>query len=464
MSRLPPFPRGQPPDTYPAYGSRNDAYDRDYRSDRAGRDDYRYRVDEYDRPRSPPRPMYQFNGNNRRDERPTYDDHRYPQRYDDRGPGPTYNNHPPPRNEPASFTFRQEAPPNVDFRNADKYRRSPPRQRRRQDDRATRNNNQRGRSNFRGRGGVRLAADREFLKGNRAPTPELLEGMNGDESTTRYKDVDEMSDSDEADMEGSEDDNLNEHPRKRQLREEGNQPQWSNPDPYTALPPIDETLRQKKDMVKMIRKARVTSDGNAKKDTVASDFISFNFGDDDDDEEGEIGEEDEQEYEPPPAAPSQPINNGVSTSLSSRITLAPQAPTIAKKNTLSNGVEKATTTPSVKTESQATKTENQTDHTNGTTETSSTTIDLTADPPPISRKPAAPKPTQVAMNNGDSLGSRKRTRDDQLKPAPRIHDSQKGKKAPVSGGIVRQWQASVASNPTPWVEIDHSDTHNMGFW
>lgn len=466
MSRQPPFPRGQPPDRYPAYRDRDDRYDRDYYDGRNGQYDYAPRRDDYNRPRSPP-PMYEFRGNSSRyDDRSGYDDRSYPPpappRYEERAPGPDRNGY-PSRNEPAPFSFRQEAPPNVDFRNADKYRRSPPRTRNRQDDRPARNNNQRGgRNNFRGRGGVRLAADREFLRGNRAPTPELLEGMNGDEAATKYKDFDELSDSDEADMEGSEDDNLDSRPSKRQAQEEGDRPKWSNPDPYTALPPVDETLRKKKDMVKLIRKARVTGDGSAKADTAQSDFISFNFDEDEDDQMGE----EEEEYEPPPAAPLQPINNGVSGSLSSRITLAPKPSTLPAKPPVPNKPEKVSNASSAKptTRQQVIKQEVHGRQVNGKIPTHGTTIDLTADSPPVSRKPAAPKPSQVAMNTMDSLGSRKRTRDDQLKPAPVIHDSQKGKKAPVGGAIVRQWQASVNSNPTPWIEIDHSDTHNMGFW
>jgi non-canonical poly(A) RNA polymerase PAPD5/7 len=57
-------------------------------------------------------------------------------------------------------------------------------------------------------------------------------------------------------------------------------PKWSNPDPYTALPPPDESQRKKKDVVKLIRKARVeTNAGSTAKVDPADDFISFDFGD-----------------------------------------------------------------------------------------------------------------------------------------------------------------------------------------
>ena len=60
-------------------------------------------------------------------------------------------------------------------------------------------------------------------------------------------------------------------------------PKWSNPDPYTSLPPPDESKGKKKDVVQMIRKAKVLQDpaGDAQS-SVAEDFIPFDFGDDQD--------------------------------------------------------------------------------------------------------------------------------------------------------------------------------------
>jgi non-canonical poly(A) RNA polymerase PAPD5/7 len=57
-------------------------------------------------------------------------------------------------------------------------------------------------------------------------------------------------------------------------------PRWSNPDPYTALPPVDESNRKHKDVVKLIRKARVeTASVTVMAVTNDQDFISFD-GDD----------------------------------------------------------------------------------------------------------------------------------------------------------------------------------------
>ena len=62
------------------------------------------------------------------------------------------------------------------------------------------------------------------------------------------------------------------------------EPKWSNPDPYTVLPPIDEAARKKKDVVKLIRKARKDTEEMSDKynPVVANeDFISFGIDKDD---------------------------------------------------------------------------------------------------------------------------------------------------------------------------------------
>jgi hypothetical protein len=60
-------------------------------------------------------------------------------------------------------------------------------------------------------------------------------------------------------------------------------PQWSNAELYTALPPTEETNRKKKDVVKLIRKARVNASVAVKNTAPVADdadFISFGFDDD----------------------------------------------------------------------------------------------------------------------------------------------------------------------------------------
>lgn len=90
-------------------------------------------------------------------------------------------------------------------------------------------------------------------------------------------------------------------PRKKQATESATngipEAKWSNPDPYTVLPPADESQGKPKDFVKMIRKARVSS-GQSKPETEGKnavvsndDFISF----------GDLGLD-----QPPEDAPREP--------------------------------------------------------------------------------------------------------------------------------------------------------------
>ena len=55
-------------------------------------------------------------------------------------------------------------------------------------------------------------------------------------------------------------------------------PKWSNPDPYTALPPPDETTGKRLDVVKLIRKAKIEAAEKADASNAVAandDFISF---------------------------------------------------------------------------------------------------------------------------------------------------------------------------------------------
>ena len=156
----------------------------------------------------------------------------------------------------------------------------------------------RGSSAPRGRGGYRgfgpkPAHDRAILNklaGSRETTPEQFEGM--DEGHSRFKDAAEVESNEGND---SEDDDA---PRKRTKVEASDAsavPKWSNPDPYTALPPPETLGAPKKDIVQVIRKAK--NEQAPKTDKVAdnADFISFNF-----DDEGDA----EMDSPPPPPGKS----------------------------------------------------------------------------------------------------------------------------------------------------------------
>lgn len=385
------------------------------------------------------------------------------------------------RPQEGNFTFRSEAPPSIDFRSTDSRRpRSPPRQRNQANSsyRGSSNINRQGQSGqrggYRGRGGPRLASERDFLKGNRAPTPELMPGMEEDDHGIRYKALEDLSDSEEAEMDMSDNEGDDGEPRKKQARigdsaPDGNNspkfapaPKWSNPDPYTVLPPVDGSSRKKKDVVKLIRKARVDAvpGSIAKANGDTDDFISFNFGD-------------ETEAE----------DNAVDTKAQGvGVVGAPTGPrTLSHPHPLP-----------------------QTPDSHGTRKRSfpidlADVVDLTfetrSNPPPnkmMPIKPSVPKPPQhktIILPNkpatsdfttDPSLGSRKRNFRDEIKQTPTLREafslgakvkkepgvskSTKGVPRPVNGIMVRDWQPIHGISSTPWITIDHSDTTNMGLW
>jgi non-canonical poly(A) RNA polymerase PAPD5/7 len=272
-----------------------------------------------------------------------------------------------------------------------------------------------------------MASEREFLKTNRAKTPELMPGMDIDQGTVTYKPMDDMSDSDEAEMDfsNSDEEEDSEQPRKRQKAADGDSvPRWSNPDPYTALPPPDAD-RKKRDVVKLIRKARVTSalENATKTEAAADDFISFDFDEEEDDKPQNIG----GGVAGAPTGPRSSLLQNISSSpdARSRLTvdrsgyetqLPPVPPIIA------NG-SKGTTLNKI----------------------SGSVVDLTSDP---------------------NLGIRKRTRGDVLKPPPQIHapGPTPGKQSKPDGNVVKAWLPTKLATPTPWMSLDHSASANLGVW
>jgi non-canonical poly(A) RNA polymerase PAPD5/7 len=454
MSRQPPLPPGLPPRPRNGYGNG---------------DSYRPQSDNYYR--QEPEQVYQFRGAAQNSYRPSYDQPSYDQR-------PRHENYPPGispprgpatgsyRDRPTEFSFRHDAPPALDFQASSRLR-SPPRQRTNLQDsnggyrgRADNANNNRGatRGGYRGRAGPRMASDREFLRGNRAPTPELMPGMDDDQGNAiKYVPMEDVSDSDEAEMNLS--DSEGAEPKKKQARTDAikvadgdSVPKWSNPDPYTVLPPLDESQRKKKDVVKLIRKARVTSsyENINKTEAVTDDFISFGFDGDGQDDNSMLA----------------------------------QRP--------GNGVEGAPTGPRLRHRDNTHKQEQQSGSLNQFREnqpaqgTKQIDNDSKLQPPAAKTKPLNEKPPQHQLPNkppqnqlptkpaahidltlNPDLGNRKRTIRDEikgpLKAPPMIHSSG-GKKPAATGEIVKEWRVQHDVSPTPWLSIDHSDSANMGVW
>lgn len=423
MSRPPGLPQRPPPN---AYGQRGgDSYrplppPPTMNYDNQNRDSYNRNND-----------AYQSQGVSYRQN----DENRAPGTYSVRGVAPPFPRGPADSYKPPSsdFTFRRDAPQTLDLsRTRDSYRPSdqrytdrdsrqgPPPSRSRRPGQ-NRSGQAQGRGGYRGRTPYsRKAAERPFLQTNRAPTPELMQGMEETvEHAPKYKALEDLSDSDEAEMDLSEDeDNLGQEeeiqPVKKQARTEtkaadgDSVPRWSNPDPYTALPPPDESQQRKKDVVKLIRKARVTSSLNelSKPAAETDDFISFDFGDDD-------------------AA-------GTENSDKASVT----ADDDADEGDIS---------------AMATASFSHRDSIVGPRETTK----------PLEHATPVMKQRQIDTSTDPDLGNRKRTHDDNIKgpslipkPTPRN---------PAGGNIVPSWKAKSGVDSTPWL-VDHSITANMGAW
>ncbi|KAJ5312266.1 hypothetical protein PENANT_c011G05972 [Penicillium antarcticum] len=136
-------------------------------------------------------------------------------------------------------------------------------------------------------------AERPLLSNKRESTPEQLQGET--KSEPKFASLATLSDSEEVDMDTSDSED-DERPRKRRaLGLDGlndadvtrpdpppNVPKWSNPDPYTALPPPDESKTPKIDFVKLIRKARLDNAAKSEKSDAVTDnqdFISLGMAD-----------------------------------------------------------------------------------------------------------------------------------------------------------------------------------------
>ncbi|KAG4421083.1 hypothetical protein IFR04_005726 [Cadophora malorum] len=451
--KQPPLPPGPPPrqSGYDSYSRNADSYSGDtYRPSQGGSDNYQ--------PRGAP--MYQFGAGGRGDDHSSYRPSYEPR---PRSRSPHRNSHTfssgssyRPQNQSErtmanssayrqntgghnSFDFRYDAPAGLDYNAAESRRRSPPRQNydnnRRQANYPIRGG---ARGGYRGRGGPRLASEREFLKTNRAPTPELMPGMDEDvETGAKYKAVDDMSDSDEVEMDMSDDGDDDQEPKKKQARTDGKAadgdsvPRWSNPDPYTALPPPDETRAKKKDVVKLIRKARVTSSSeHTTKPAEADDFISFDFGDDEE-------QEDDMAHgfnaPSPPRGPREvagSVNDfnpprGPATQQLQQ----PRLP-LPKKPEFTNQSRSNDTSFNIKQNGKA---------------------------------PAAIKKNVIDLTSDPALGSRKRDIRDEIKPAPILHQT-KGKPGRVTGQILKDWVARPDLPAAPWLGMDHSDSAGVGVW
>ncbi|KAH9844813.1 Cid1 family poly A polymerase [Teratosphaeria destructans] len=336
----------------PSYGGQS-RYD-EYRDDRYDRNDAYDRNGGYDR--------YRDNSYRSRD---TYYGDREPRRnYYDREPYPRSDNgftfrgaaerySPQDAHPQHAFDFRAPGPPGPRFPPAEQSGRSKPGsggQRRKDRGRGGRGGSG---NRERGRFASKAAHNRDILKNyGREPTPEQLEGMNLD-GQERFKDVDSSSEAETADVaeDHTEDGPAPAKRMKVEAAAEDAAPKWTNPDPYTALPPPETLGAPKKDIVRVIRRARndattMTDSSSAVKNN--ADFIALNFdsdvangdaSDDSDasDESDASDDSDESIVElPPPDAPKGPSGHSHHETLqgASKEPVAEVAPSSAAARTL----------------------------------------------------------------------------------------------------------------------------------
>ncbi|KAK2848536.1 hypothetical protein FQN49_005630 [Arthroderma sp. PD_2] len=181
-----------------------------------------------------------------------------------------------------------------------------------------RGNNSDGRRDRGGRRGGRqhheftfraTPSTRPLLRAKRETTPDFMGGPDNEAPAKKFLAIENLTDSEEAEMDVSSADEQAEHdesaqpPRKKRAIEREPEPappapKWSNPDPYTVLPPEEERQGKKRDFVKLIRKARIApvaiSTAEVSNPAVSNDdFIS-------------LGAEDLGLNMPPEGAPSGP--------------------------------------------------------------------------------------------------------------------------------------------------------------
>ncbi|CAK7203575.1 hypothetical protein SEUCBS139899_006310 [Sporothrix eucalyptigena] len=339
-------------------------------------------------------------------------------------------------------------------------------------------NGNRGRYGGRGGHGVNfadlrfLAANRPILNQSSSAAGSVVQDFVKDNNTgTTYLNLDDLSDSDETEMDMSGDEQGNEEteegevapPRKRvrlATKSADEAPKWSNPDPYTVLPPTDTSGVKKKDVVQLIRKARVQGEKAAALTSAdTEEFIScgFDSSDDESDEEGEASEDAEGgDSDKGKMGFDQIGRNG---RIGGR-----DAPANDRAGSAGN-TNKPTPASSRVPPADAPK--------GPRAQQSTASAPLASNGKnPAHATSASSASASSSFNNTSSLSvelstTRKRTHDDQLKPLllPDHAILKKATKMPVGGFILPMWQVKAREPACPWLVEDHdADTSHMGVW
>lgn len=301
-------------------------------------------------------------------------------------------------------------------------------------------NNRGGRGGRGGRWqrGSKAANDRKILNTgmSRDVTPERLAGMiNG---ANLFNPNDEESDEEMVEdslggvtsLNGSDaaKDDSEEGPSKKRARKErgdadgDEKPKWSNPDPYYALPPIIEDANtKKKDVVELIRKAKVAAEKEQEGATNAvvqnDDFISFGM-----DEEEEAEEAEEEDHI---SISSDDKLDGVSNSRGEEASAS-----MVPFSHLTNFHPLLADTP----------------------------VATGARPPPPSSNSEARRETDTwpPRSNHDAVN-----RPQQRDSAYKQHD---GKRKYKAGELSQEWIENSYTRAVPWIKEDHSNLKSTSVW
>lgn len=331
-----------------------------------------------------------------------------------------------------------------------------------------------GHSLHRGRGnyGNHIApSDRPLLRQRNETGSEELLGMTEEQaSIRRYMPADDVSDSDEEPMDESESDidkaeqngdGSLEPSKKRRTTSLGkrhgtdgdSEPKWSNPDPYTVLPPVDEEARKRKDVVKLIRKSDLHTAAKASQhNQVAAndDFISFGFEDDKvsirDDVLSRSSSVDQDDYgvgvHGAPSGPRQHFSHlenlhgqssgdapGTYSKVETASSLGPP-PTFFEAAPL--------VSEEIVVDTQLSRGLVSTEHSKGDNAFAS-----------------------VSYNDG-ALGNRKRTYNDEIK-SESTRPRKKAGFGQANGSVLSEWVPGQDTDPLPWLRRSDTITVNAGF-
>ncbi|KAM7201581.1 hypothetical protein V8F20_004809 [Naviculisporaceae sp. PSN 640] len=249
-----------------------------------------------------------------------------------------------------------------------------------------------------------LLADRELLTGAHADTAESFY----DESAgATYRNLSDISDSDEEDMDisdsgsGSDPDAKEPHHKRARKGLEpatgAEVPKWSNPDPYTACPPETSQQTKKKDVVQLIRKARIQAkEVKTSLPEEAQDFISLGL---------DSSDESESDSQPGPTSGARDLEQ-TADNISNAFAAQFGRPLVDEPRTL---IKRSGPTPAV--------------------------VD-------------GPFPPQPAPDRTGELGSRKRFHDDRIKGPS--HPSTK--RGPKDGTVTADWARRPGVDASPWFD------------